>query len=723
MTTEHYGRALSDACSGFSALRPPNRVSVSRGAANNLVIKQTGGSGGAWDATETPYMVEPIDALASRQHEAVVFAGPARTGKTAGLLLGWMAHNVVNDPGDMLFMQMSKDKAREFSKTDVDRAIRNSPHIAAMLTGRTVDSNTFDTMFRHGMWLRIAWPTVSNVSGSTYRYVAITDIDRMENAENVDGEGPLFDLAKKRTQTFMSRGMTLVESSPGKPILDPHWKPATLHEAPPVGGILNLYNRSDRRRWYWPCPHCRDYFEAAPGVGLFNLPGFDQLMEEVRSANIPRMAEHFAKIACPKCGALIEAEAKRDMNAAGIWLPDNVTINEFGEVSGDPMESSIRGYWMGGVAAAFQNWKSIVEQYLLGVRDFALTGSEEKLKNTTNVDQGAPHMSRHLAAALGAKTTPESRAEEAPRHVVPPQTRCLVATVDVQGGSTARFEVQIHAVGPFREQWVIDRFYINKSMRPGIGDEFAPLDPAGYPEDWDVITEKVLRATWKTADETREMRVIKAVVDTGGEGGGNGGEGVTINAYAWWRKIRQLGLAGRVALYKGGSNPSAPVVKITMVGGQNGKSADVPLYLCNPHLLSDAVDAGLKRDTPGPGYIHFPKVKHPITNPNGWVTQAFFDELNAEIRDPYGKWVKVRKRNETFDLCRMAHVGILILGLDKLTDWSVVPAWLAPLDQNSEIVLRQDRRDMQSNTPIQSTEVRVLRPAQRRPRRSAQAVL
>ncbi len=186
-------------------------IAVSEGIADTLVIQQPGSPKTSWSPAETPYMVEPADALASRRHEAVVFVGPARTGKTASLLLGWMAHTVVNDPGDMLFVQMSKDKAREFSKTDVDRAIRYSPKVQAMKSDRAVDSNTFDTMFRHGMWVRIAWPTVGNVSGSTYRYVAITDIDRIENAENVDGEGPLFDLAKKRTTTFLSRGMTLVE--------------------------------------------------------------------------------------------------------------------------------------------------------------------------------------------------------------------------------------------------------------------------------------------------------------------------------------------------------------------------------------------------------------------------------------------------------------------------------------------------------------------------------
>ena len=717
MNDAHYPHAFADACSGYQALKPPNRVSISQGAADNLVIKQTGGSAGAWDASETPYMVHAMDSLASRRHEAVVFVGPARTGKTAGLLLGWMAHNVVNDPGDMLFIQMSKEKAREFSKTDVDRAMRNSPNVNAMRTGRVVDSNTHDTMFRHGMWVRLAWPTVGNVSGSTYRYVAITDIDRMENAENVDGEGPLFDLAKKRTTTFMSRGMTLVESSPGKPITDPNWKAATPHEAPPVGGILNIYNRSDRHRWYWSCPDCLGEYEAAPGLSLFALPPSEQLIEEVRTSDLGAMATKFSKVVCPHCGTLIDHKHKNELNKSGFWLPDTA--------DGKPMQSTIRGYWLGGVAAAFQSWKSIVEQHLYGLRDYALTGSEEKLKNTTNVDQGMPYMSRHLADGVAGGLTPESRAEQdLPRYIVPPETRCVVISTDVQGGTGARFEVQVHAVGPHMEQWLVDRFPIKLSMRAGMGGDFAPIDPAGYAEDWDVLTEKLLRATWKTPDGDREIRAKLLVIDTGGEGKGNGGEGVTHNAYAWYRRIRKLGYGSRVMLYKGGSNPADPIIKETLVGrrGTNAKG-DVPLFICNPNLLSDEVHSGLIRQGAGPNYIHFPAPHHPTRNPNGWLPPAFFDELSAEVRDANGTWRKVRKRNESFDLCRMVRAGMLRLGLDKIQDWSVVPAWLAPLGQNSEIVLRETRRAMQDNTPVaQPPQLRVVGPA-RRQRRFAQASL
>lgn len=733
MIEDSFSAALADVCSGYEALRPPTRMRVSEGAAANLCFQQPGAPKTPWSGDETPYMIEPMDSLSDRTAEAVVFVGPARTGKTGGLLLGWMAHNVVNDPGDMLFLQMSRDKAREFSKTDVDRAIRYSENIQAMKSERVVDSNTFDTMFRHGMWLRIAWPTVSNVSGSTYRYVAITDIDRIENAENVDGEGPLFDLAKKRTTTFQSRGKTLVESSPGKPFEDPKWTPATPHEAPPTGGILSLYNRSDRRRWYWRCPDCGDRFEAAPGLKLFRLlPDTKQLIEDVRSMDVVTVAKEFAKVCCPACGCILEPKHKREMNRGGIWLPDGLRF-ENGETVGEPMRSTIRGYWLGGVAAAYQSWESIVTQYLYGLREFALTGSEEKLKQTTNTDQGMPYMPRHLAEAQGQGTKPRDRAEpDLLRYVAPAPTRCLIISVDVQGGQNARFDVQVHAVGAEAEQWCIDRFQLRDSKRPGATEgSFAPIDPASYPEDWDVLTDRLLLGTWRTPTDGLELQAIAVIVDTGGEAAHSGKAaeegkgGVTHNAYLWYRNLRPLGLHKRVLLYKGGSTRAAPVLRESMVGkiGTKGRN-DIPLLLCNTNKLSDEVDAGLRRQTPGANYIHFPAPSHPVKNPDGWVSPAFFDELEAEVRGVDGIWSKRRARNETFDHCRMIRAAMIHLGIFRVLNWAKVPTWLAPLDRNAMLVTRQVRREIQANPTVPQTTGSVVAPLpQRRKRRVSQAEL
>ena len=77
-----FSKALTDVYGGWAALKPPKRMTVAEGIAANLVISQTGGTTAPWDVEETPYMVEPANALASRGKEAVIFAGPARCSKT-----------------------------------------------------------------------------------------------------------------------------------------------------------------------------------------------------------------------------------------------------------------------------------------------------------------------------------------------------------------------------------------------------------------------------------------------------------------------------------------------------------------------------------------------------------------------------------------------------------------------------------------------------------------
>ncbi|EIX0812454.1 phage terminase large subunit family protein, partial [Escherichia coli] len=137
-------------------------------------------------------------------------------------------------------------------------------------------------------------------SSSDYRRVALTDYDRFP--ENVDGEGDAFTLASKRTTTFMSSGMTLVESSPGRDITDTKWRCGGAHEAPPTTGILSLYNRGDRRRWYWPCPHCGEYFQPV----MDNMTGYRNNPDFVAAGQA-------ARLMCPHCRGLIAPEQKREL--------------------------------------------------------------------------------------------------------------------------------------------------------------------------------------------------------------------------------------------------------------------------------------------------------------------------------------------------------------------------------------------------------------------------
>lgn len=658
------------------AFRPPKRVSVSDGAASVLRISQAGGYTGPWSAEETPYMIEPMNALASRKHEAVCFVGPARTGKTMGLIDGWMAHNVANDPGDMLIVQMTQTKAREFSKTRIDKAIRYSQALRELLSIRGQDDNTHDKLFKNGMWLKLGWPSESQLSSSDYRYVAWTDYDRAP--DDIDGGGSGFLLLLKRTQTYLSRGMALFESSPGRDYEDAYWDPSTPHEFPPVSGVGGIYNNSDRCRWYWQCLDCKEYFEAKPGLDLFaTLPKENELIDMVRDADLGELAHKHSLVCCPHCGSQIEQKHKPELNSikTARWVGDGQSVDKDGNLSGERIPSNIAGYCLGGVAAAYQKWDSLILRELQGLREYVVSGSDQSLKATRNTDQGLAYLPIYLKEDKTQNA--EDRVDHGlERYLVPDWARVLIASVDVQGGVESRFVCEVRAYGVDRESCLVDRFSLRNTTR---GGKDVRVDPAGFAEDWDLLTDKLINGTYKTSGE-QELRVYRTAVDTGGEAG------VTPNAYAWLKRLRSAGLSDRACLVKGGNHKQEkPVVKSYARDSRGRRMRDVPIYLLATNYFKDIVANSMRRDVPGAGYFH----------PSAWLPSDYFRELRAEKRGVDGKW-KCPKgaANEAFDNWGYAEAVMddLGFGANGRLLWDKPPEWALPIfDGNSQMVNKEER--------------------------------
>ncbi|EKE5342248.1 phage terminase large subunit family protein [Shigella flexneri] len=633
-------------------LRAPRRMRVADAVAQYMRVPMGAGNSVPWDPLVAPYVIEPMNCLASREYDAVIFVGPARTGKTIGLIDGWVIYNVICDPADMLIIQMTEEKAREHSKKRLARTFRVSPEVVSRLSPNKNDNNVYDRTFLAGNYLKIGWPSVNIMSSSDYKCVALTDYDRFP--EDIDGEGDAFSLASKRTTTFMSSGMTLVESSPGRDVKDVKWRRTSPHEAPPTTGILSLYNRGDRRRWYWPCPHCGEYFQPCGDV----VAGFRDIAD-------PVLASEAAYIQCPSCSGRIMPEQKRELNGRGVWLRDGESINADGSRYGDPRRSRIASFWMEGPAAAYQTLSQLVYKLLTAEQEYETTGSEETLKTVINTDWGLPYLPRASMEQRKSELL-EQRAEPVPSRSVPDGVNFLVATVDVQAGRHRRFVVQVTGYGSRGERWIIDRYNITQSLRGDSDGESQRIDPASYPEDWDVLLTDVFHKSWPLAsDPSQQMRLMAMAVDSGGE------DGVTDNAYKFWRRCRRDGLGKRIYLFKGDSIRRAKLITRTFPDntGRTGRRAqaagDVPLWLLQTDALKDRVNNALWRDSPGPGYVHFPD----------WLGSWFYDELTYEERSSDGKWSKPgRGANEAFDLMVYAEALVILYGYEKIR-WPDAPEW------------------------------------------------
>ena len=639
-------------------IRPKDRVSVVESSERHVNVRTASGGRQKWDKSLTPYMIEPMNCLNSRLYDAVIFIGPAQSGKTQGLITNFMAYIIKYDPSDSLIMQTTKGTARDFDTQVIKRAFRDSPDLKDELAPGSKSDNTYDKVFKSGAILFQRWPSINEISGKPLKYVMMTDYDRM--SQDIDGEGSPFSLGQQRTAKFLSRGMTVVDTSPGFEITDPNYKLRHKHEAPPCGGGLSLFNMGDMRRWYVECPECGEYFMPPPDESGLK---FDH-DRDLFGATISEITREI-KYVCTANGCLIDLKLKRQMNQTGIWVPDGCFI-ENGELRGDRINTRIATFWFPGIFAAYSDQTSIVAKYLNGYREYDITGSEQNLKTVINVNFGSPYLPRHLAE-LKQEGGLSSRLEELPRYYVPEQARVLFASVDIQNGKTGRFVVKVHAVGKYLEQWPVDRFEIAFNENDGIKRR---VEPGVYQEDWDLLLDRVINASYKT-HSGRKMMIHLTAIDSGGLGR------TTDYSYQFYRKLRRFGLASKVILIKGGSSDNkSPITPSFGKDSRGNPMKDVPISLLNSDSFKEMVNSMLDRTLPDGMMMHFPH----------WYEENWYDELRAEIRGEGGKWKKLRERNEELDLCCYILACCWFLGMNsERFDWDK-HMWCAPIESNSNVV-------------------------------------
>ena len=666
-----------------SRYAPPPLISTSDAIAQTLVT-----ASGPYEPALTPYMREPADMLASRRYRTVCFVGPARTGKTVTLIDGWIARNVAHDPGDMLVVQSSQDQARYYSKIRIKRMIDASPQVRDRLSLRRQDDNTYDKVFRNGMVLAFGWPSGAQLAGRDFRYVALTEYDAA--ADDIDGEGSLFALASKRTETFLSAGKVLVESSVRREYRDGSWRRSVPHEAPPAKGITAIYNGGTMCWLHWQCEHCGRWTALDPDIHeMFGLPELSALVEQLAERDPAEWARERAHMPCKHCGGLFDEGRKRHLNGAALWVPSGCEI-EGGRVVGEPRDTTIASYALSSVAAAYQSWRGVLEKYATAIQDYGRTGSEVEIKSTVNLDQGRAYFPLSVQRQKSGHEL-QARAEHWEPMTVPHGVRFLVATVDVQAGTKPRFVVQVTGFGVGLERWIVDRYALRSSERvdPANPPAVLPLDPASYVEDWRRLIEKAITRRYPLADGSgRTMPVRLTACDSGGK------EGVTARAYEFFRELRAKGLHGKFRLVKGTDRIDAPRVVESFPDTRNrsdrnaGSAGDVPVLLLNSTLLKDDVMGKVWRTEDGPGRFHFPN----------WLPTSFYDELTAETRGDR-RWEDHGRPNESLDLSCYAEAAALAMKADRI-DWSAPPSWAAEWDKNPDVCRPGDEPGRPNDTQI-----------------------
>jgi phage terminase large subunit GpA-like protein len=573
-------------------IRPKRSMTVSEWAIEHL----------SYDPVALPWQVEVMDALSDPEVAEVGLQGPAQAGKSE-IGLAWLGWSIEHDPAGFMICQPDKTLAQDFVVRRVAPMVKNAPALKAQLLPDIGADNIFLKQFR-AMMLTSIWPVSAQFRARPVPRGWVDDYDAIDS--NIEGKGSAVDLMSDRATTFEGRDKKFISSSP----------------ADEKGGKIEAFVTEGTHERLMPvCPQCGDRIE----VDMRRDLRFDD-------TGTADQAAATAHVNCPANGCELQPDDQRRLLDSLIDLPAKGFVQKNTNVG-----RRRRGFQVDGLLA-FSSWPLLARKWREAQIEWHLRQNEAGLIAVMNSRGGYNYRSilsgeKPLTIdALGKRREIGWRAG-----TVPAGVRVIVITVDVQNN---RFECMAFGWGDGLEGWLIDRWAIET-----LDDGLTQVQPLRYREHWGALLPLFSRE-WKLADGSgRTVKALTVAIDARG--------GESDLSAGFWHMASAAGIhPSRVTLLQGGNNPKADLISRARRADQKTKGGakrnSPSRWTVNVHAGKNILDARLRRETPGPGYIHL----------NQDVSDLHLDELTAEEKQK-GKWTKVRARNETLDLMVMAYSAIL----------------------------------------------------------------
>jgi phage terminase large subunit GpA-like protein len=642
----------------LSMLLPPARESVAEYARSHRYLSnQGGGYVGRWTDDLAPYLVEPMETLTSLEYLTTAIVGPGQSGKTE-IAQNWLLKSVATDPADMLWYMQTDQGLEAFVKGRINPMIDAHREMAERLGRRPVDDSLHFKGFQ-GMRLELLSASPNNLINKSAPRIVADEIDAYPQSL-----GDVKALLDVRRQTFGRQSMLLALSHPDQARgvnPDRDW----------TAGIMALYADSDRRAWYWPCPHCGAWSSPVPIAPRYMAIQYPEkgTLDEI---------EEQARLVCPVNGCLIEDHHRKAMNRVGRWIGTGQEIAQDGTVTGERIRSKTAGFWIVGAMSLFVmgGIGGLARARAKAEREKDVSGDDETLRQVMVKAWGIPYARAKGLGSIDANTLAERADPDLKLGAVPEGARFLTAVADCQASF---FEYLVRGWGIDGESWVVDHGRIE-------------ADPATCPEDWDTLLQTVFLKAYPLTDGSgRCMRIRGAGYDSGGL------PGVTQQAYAaWtrWRRGKHARLYGKIAgrdawsvvPMKGHPGVWAPRLSLSYpdtvrAANKRAGGGTVPLAMFNPNNFKDDLAGQLQRADDGAWCVHYPHALRSPEPPHLW-----FEQLVAERCLPNGRWEKTSPsaRNEALDLMVMSHAIAHLHGL-TLIKWDRPPAWARPWDANTMV--------------------------------------
>lgn len=381
-----------------------------------------------------------MDAVSDPRVDTVAIMTSAQIGKTELLnnVVGFYVHH---EPCPILCLQPTLEMAQTWSKDRLAPMVRDTPALRFKIKpARSRDSgNTLLHKPFAGGHITIAGAnSPASLASRPIRIVLCDEVDRYPISAGTEGD-PV-SLARKRTATFWNRKIILTST-------------------PTIKGTSRIeaeYELSDKRRYYVPCPHCKE-------------------MQPLVWANIVFDKENISETsyACVN-GCVIDESSKQWMLENGEWVAEN----EF---------NGRAGFHLNELYSPWRRWAEVVKDFL------EMKGRPETLKTWTNTSLGET-WEEHGDSVDHEGLLERREAYDASS--LPDDVLFITAAGDVQGD---RIEALSQGWGKDMEHWDIEhKIFWGDPAQKKVWNEF---------DEW-------LLKTYPVAG--RGLKAVCTTVDSGG---------------------------------------------------------------------------------------------------------------------------------------------------------------------------------------------------------------
>lgn len=439
------------------AWRPRPRITRSRWCEEHLRLPAAfAAQPGSFSFQGREYQPEILDAVDDPSVREIVSVMAPQVGKTE-LLRAICASQGEVDAAPMMFAGPDQLYARE-QREQIYAMCEATPALRRRVPDERHRNDRWIDLERSRIFL--AWSgSTQRLSGRSCKVVLASEGDRWQRS---------LELAEKRTRAF--------------------WNHTFCVEGSPIKASAQLwprYQRTDRRRYHVPCPHC-DHFQElrffphrdGPHAGKGGVAG---LKRENGSWKKPEEGRCDAYYVCESCGERIESQQKAEMVRRGVWCPEGCQVKD-GKLCGKSTNPGRRrGYQLSALYAPTVTFGDAAEAYL------ALRDTTDGLETFFNDWLGLPFKARGKTPRW--KDLARKISGTHLRGKIPQAAYFLTGAADVQED---RVYWAVRAWGDRCTSWLIDWGCCRRDRQeaePIFGSDLAKLGAALIDRRWHVLGE------------------------------------------------------------------------------------------------------------------------------------------------------------------------------------------------------------------------------------------